>query len=256
NIGGAGGIIALGAVAKAPADGRTLLFSPSGSIVIVPALQAKLPYDPETAFEPLLLVGSLKSAMIVRATLGVSTLAELIARAKGGAALSYGSPGLATSPHISGELLNHFAGIRMTHVPFRGLGGAFNALLGGHIDAVTTSVAGILPYVEDKTARALAVFDGARSDQMPDVPTTAELGLPELVMPQWYALFSPAGMGEHRRRSIEREVLTVLRSPDVAAQLAMSGLVDPQGSEQFRPFLAAEFKRWRELIPRLGIKLE
>src|SRR5207253_694905 len=132
-----------------------LLFSPSGSIVIGPALQPRLPYDPETAFEPLVLIGSVKSAMIVRATLEVSTLAELIARAKEGESLSYGSPGRATSPHISGELLNHFAGIKMTHVPFRGLGGVFNSLLGGHVDAVTTSVVGVLPYVEAKTARAL-----------------------------------------------------------------------------------------------------
>src|SRR5262245_54899854 len=128
NIGGAGGVIGMGTVAKAAPDGRTLLFSPSGNIVISHALQSNLPYDTPTAFEPLVLVGSVKSALIARASLEAKTLAELIALAKGGDKLTFGSPGPGTSPHISGELLNHAAGIAVTHVPFRGLGPALNSL--------------------------------------------------------------------------------------------------------------------------------
>jgi len=178
NGGGAGGIVGMNTVTKAAPDGRTLLFSPSGNIVISPWLQASVPYDPVTAFEPVVLVGSVKSALVVRASLDVYSLAELIARAKSGAKLTFGSPGVGTSPHISGAMLNHFAGIDITHVPFRGLGPALNDLLGGHIDVITTSVIAVLPYVEAKTARALAVFDRARSEQLPDVPTTVELGFP------------------------------------------------------------------------------
>ena len=194
NIGGAGGIVGMNTVAKAAPDGRTLLFSPSGNIVISPSLQSNLPYDAVTAFEPIALVGSVKTALIVRSSLEVKTLAELIALTKGGAKLTFGSPGPGTSPHISGEMLNHAAGIAITHVPFRGLGPALNNLLGGHIDLITTSVIGVLPYVEAKTARALAVFDSERSEQLPDVPTTVELGYPDLVMPQWYGLLAPAGL--------------------------------------------------------------
>ena len=256
NIGGAGGIVGMSVVAKAAPDGHTLLFSPSGNIVISPSLQPNLPYDAATAFEPIVLVGSVKTALIVRATLDVKTLPELVALAKGGARLTFGSPGPGTSPHISGELLNHAAGIAITHVPFRGLGPALNNLLGGHIDVITTSVIGVLPYVEAKTARALATFDTERSDRLPDVPTTVELGFPDLMMPQWYGLLAPAGLAPDARRAIESEVLTVLRSGEVEAQLASSGVADPKGAGEFKRLLDAEFKRWPVLIPKLGIKPE
>jgi tripartite-type tricarboxylate transporter receptor subunit TctC len=256
NIGGAGGIIGMNTVAKAAPDGRTLLFSPSGNVVISPSLQANLPYDAATAFEPIALVGSVKTALIVRSGIDVKSVAELIALAKGGAQLTFGSPGSGTSPHISGELLNHAAGIAITHVPFRGLGPALNNLLGGHIDMITTSVIGVLPYVENKTARALAVFDTERSEQLPDVSTTVELGFPDLVMPQWYALLAPAGLPADVRNTLEAQVLTVLRSPDVVAQLAVSGVAGPQGAGELRTLLNSEFKRWPALIPKLGIKAE
>jgi tripartite-type tricarboxylate transporter receptor subunit TctC len=256
NIGGAGGIVGMNTVAKAAPDGRMLLFSPSGNIVISPSLQSNLPYDAVTAFEPIALVGSVKTALIVRSSLDVKSLAELVAAAKGGAKLTFGSPGPGTSPHISGEMLNHAAGISMTHVPFRGLGPALNSLLGGHIDLITTSLIGVLPYVEANTARALAVYDTERSEQLPDVPTTVELGYADLVMPQWYGLLAPAGMPPDLRSTLETQVLAVLRSPEVAAQLAVSGVAGPKGAGELKTLLDLEFKRWPVLIPKLSIKPE
>lgn len=256
NIGGAGGIVGMNTVAKAAPDGRTLLFSPSGNIVISPSLQSNLPYDAVTALEPIALVGSVKTALIVRSSLEVRTLTELVALAKGGAKLTFGSPGPGTSPHISGEMLNHAAGIAIMHVPFRGLGPALNNLLGGHIDLITTSVIGVLPYVEAKTARALAVFDSERTEQLPDVPTTVELGYPDLVMPQWYGLLAPAGLPSELRATLEQQVLAVLRSPEISAQLAVSGVSGPKGARELQTLLDAEFKRWPVLIPKLGIKTE
>jgi tripartite-type tricarboxylate transporter receptor subunit TctC len=256
NLGGAGGIVGMNTVAKAAPDGRTLLFSPSGNIVIGPALQTNLPYDPATAFEPVVLAGSAKSALIVRASLDVHSLADLIKLAKNGTELTFGSPGIGTSPHISGEMLNHVAGIAMTHVPFRGLGPALNNLLGGHIDLIATSVIGVLPYVESKTARALAVLDAERSQELPDVPTSVELGYPDLVMPQWYGLFAPAGVPTHVRSVLEAQALTVLRSPDIATQLAISGVANPKGSRELKAVVEAELKRWSVMIPKLGIKTE
>jgi tripartite-type tricarboxylate transporter receptor subunit TctC len=141
-------------------------------------------------------------------------------------------------------------------VPFRGLGPALNNLLGGHIDMITTSVIGVLPYVEAKTARALAVFDSERSEQLPDVPTTVELGFPELVMPQWYGLLAPAGLSQDVRGTLEQQVLTVLRSPEVTTQLAASGVAGPKSARELQTLLDAEFKRWPVLIPKLGIKPE
>ena len=256
NIGGAGGIVGMNTVAKAAPDGRTLLFSPSGNIVISPLLQPSLPYDTASAFELLVLVGSVKSALIVRASLDAPSLAELVALGKRGEKLTFGSPGPGTSPHISGELLNHAAGIAMTHVPFRGLGPALNNLIGGHIDAITTSVIGVLPYVEAKTARALAVFDTERSDRLPNVPTTVELGYPDLVMPQWYGLLGPAGMPAEIKRTIESQVLSVLAMPEVTTQLAAAGVAGPKGATEFRILLDAERKKWPPLIAKLGVKAE
>jgi tripartite-type tricarboxylate transporter receptor subunit TctC len=252
NIGGAGGIVGMNTVAKAPPDGRTFLFSPSGNIVISPWLQST-PYDVTKAFEPIALAGSVKSAMIVRASLGVNTLAELIALSKKGTKLTYGSPGIGTSPHISGAILNHAAGINITHVPYRGLGPALNDIVGGHIDAITTSVIGVLPYVQGGTARALATFDTERSDRLPDVPTTVELGFPDLVMPQWYGLLAPAGLPPDVRGTFEAQVLEVLRSPEVVKQLATSGVADPKGTAELQAILDADFKRWPALLPKLGI---
>jgi tripartite-type tricarboxylate transporter receptor subunit TctC len=256
NIGGAAGMIGMNTVAKAAPDGRTLLFSPSGNIVISPWLQANLPYDPVRAFAPVVQVGSVKSALVVRASLDAHSLAGLIALAKSGVKLTFGSPGIGTSPHISGAMLNQMAGIDITHVPFRGLGPALNDLLGGHIDVLTTSVIGVLPYVEAKTARALAVLDAARSEQLREVPTTAELGFRDLVMPQWYAVLAPAGLPRATRDRLEAQALAVLRSPEVAAQLALSGVANPQGADALAAVLDAEFKKWPLLLPKLGIHME
>jgi tripartite-type tricarboxylate transporter receptor subunit TctC len=256
NIGGASGMLGMNAVAKAAPDGRTMLFSPSGNIVINPALQHNLPYDPVNAFAPLALVGLVKSALVVRASLPVTSLAALIALAKSGTPLTYGSPGLGTSPHISGEMLNHAAGLAITHVPFRGLGPALNALLGGHIDCITTSVIGVLPYVQANTARALAVFDSERSQQLPDVPTTAELGFPDLLMPQWYALLLPAGVPADIRDTLEKQVLAVLAAPDVMAQLSSTGVAGAKDSAALKALFDSEFKKWPPLLAKLGIKQE
>ena len=256
NIGGAAGVLGMSAVAKSAPDGRTLLFSPSGNIVISPLLQSNLPFDQVKAFEPIVLVGSVKSALIVRASLEVKSLAELIAAAKSGAKLTYGSPGIGTSPHISGAMLAHAAGIQMTHVPYRGLGPALNDIVGGHIDAIATSVTGVLPYVQSNKARALATLDTERSEQLPDVPTTVELGYQDLVMPQWYGLLAPTGLPSDVRTALETQALAVLRSPDVVKQLAVSGVANPKSTAEFRAVLDAEFKRWPALLPKLGISIQ
>ena len=253
NIGGAAGMLGLGAVAKAASDGRTLLFSPSGPMVISPLLQSNLPFDHTKAFEPIVQLGSVKSALIVRAGLNVNSLAELIAAAKTGAKITYGSTGIGTSPHISGAMLAHAAGIQMTHVPYRGLGPAMNDIVGGHIDAIATSVIGVLPYVQANKARALATLDTERSEQLPDVPTTVELGYRDLVMPQWYGLLAPAGLPADVRATLESQALSVLHSPDVVKQLAVTGVAGPKGSAEFRALLTVEFKKWPALLPKLGI---
>jgi tripartite-type tricarboxylate transporter receptor subunit TctC len=253
NIGGAGGMLGLGTVAKAAPDSRTLLFTPSGPMVLSPLFQSNLPFDHTTAFDPIVLVGSVKSALIVRAGLNISTLAELVAAAKGGAKFTYGSTGIGTSPHISGAMFAHAAGIQMTHVPYRGLGPAMNDIVGGHIDAIATSVTGVLPYVQSNRARALATLDNERSPELPDVPTTVELGYRDVVMPQWYGLLGSAGLPAEMRGTLEEQALSVLRSPEVVKQLAVTGIHGAKGRAEFQAMLATEFKKWPALLPKLGI---
>ncbi|MGH6770805.1 MAG: Bug family tripartite tricarboxylate transporter substrate binding protein [Xanthobacteraceae bacterium] len=253
NIGGAAGMLGLGAVAKAAPDGRTLLFSPSGPMVISPLVQSNVPFDYRKAFEPVVLTGSVKSALIVRAGLAVHSLKELIAKAKSGAKLTYGSTGVGTSPHISGAMLNHAAGINITHVPYRGLGPAMNNLIGGHIDVITTSVIGVLPYVRAKQAVALATYDTEREDRLPDVPTSLELGFPDLVMPQWYGLLAPAGLPAGVRKALETQALAVLHAPETIKLLATSGVAGPKGTAEFKAILDRDYARWPVLLPKLGI---
>ena len=253
---GAGGLTGTASVAKSEPDGHTIGIAASSALAINVNLRDNMPFQPLKDFRLVTQIVSVPEILVVGEGVPAQSLAELIALAKGGAKLTFGSPGPGTSPHISGEMLNHAAGIGITHVPFRGLGPALNNLLGGHIDLITTSVIGVLPYVEAKTARALAVFDSERSGQLPDIPTTVELGFPELVMPQWYGLLAPAGLPPDVRGTLEQQVLTVLRSPEVTAQLAASGVAGPKGASELQTLLDAEFKRWPILIPKLGIKPE
>jgi tripartite-type tricarboxylate transporter receptor subunit TctC len=141
----------------------------------------------------------------------------------------------------------------MTHVPYRGLGPAMNDIVGGHIDAIATSVIGVLPYVQSNKARALATLDTERSEQLPDVPTTVELGYTDLVMPQWYGLLAPAGLPADVRTTLESQALSVLRSPEVVKMLALSGVANPKGTAEFRTLLDFEYKRWPGLLPKFGI---
>jgi tripartite-type tricarboxylate transporter receptor subunit TctC len=256
NIGGAGGVLAMGRVAKAAPDGRTLLFSPAGNIVMSPSLQPNLPYDAARDFEPVIQVGAVKTALIVRSSLGVNSLAELITLAKSGKPLTFGSTGPGTSAHIAGAMLNYFTGMTITHVPYRGLGPALNDMMGGHLDMIVTSVIGVLPYVQQKSAIALATFDTERSDRLPDVPTSAELGYPDLIVPQWYGVLAPRGLPVTLRQTMETELLSVLRSPEVSAQLETSGVSGATGTKDFQALLDAEFKKWPVIIDKLGIKLQ
>jgi tripartite-type tricarboxylate transporter receptor subunit TctC len=254
NIGGAGGMLAMSAVAKAVPDGRTILLSPSGNVVINPALQSKLPYDPVLAFEPVVLVGSTQTALIVRSSLNVHSLAELVALGRSGVELTYGSAGIGTNLHIAGEMLNNAGGLKATHIPYRGLSPAVNSLIGGHIDFMITSVIGVLPYVQTNTARALAVFDTERSPRLPGVPTTGEAGYPDLIMPQWYGILVPAGVPAAIRNELEAQFLKILQSREIIEQLSNSGVAGARSAAEFRILLDSEFKKWATLLPKLRIK--
>jgi tripartite-type tricarboxylate transporter receptor subunit TctC len=253
NRGGAGGALANEAVARAAPDGRTLLLGSMGSQVISPALRPPTSYDPAKAFEPLVLIGSVPALLVVRPQIPANTLPELVAWAKQGRALSYASAGPGTTMNIAGEMLNAAAGIKATHVPYRGAGPAINDLLGGHVDFLIADLPVLLPQVSNNAVRPLALFASERSPLLPDVPTAKELGFPDLLMENWYGLFAPVGAPPDVQATLERAVLEVLSLPAVKERLAAGGMFGTRNRTGFRARLERDFAIWAQEIKRLGI---
>ena len=256
NRGGAGGALAMEAVARAPADGRTLLVGTVGSTVLTPILQPNPNDDPLKSFEPIVLIGEVSSVLVVNNQVPANSLAELIALAKGGRKLAYGSAGGGSTMNIAGEQLNIGAGIAVTNVPYRGAGPAINDLLGGHVDMIIADPPVIYPLVAGKSARALAVFGPQRSPLLPDVPTTKELGFPDMLMENWYGVLAPTGLPGAVSATIEKDILAALRLPHVKERLAAGGLVGTTGRAGFRARLDRDFAYWGPQLKKLGITLQ
>jgi tripartite-type tricarboxylate transporter receptor subunit TctC len=254
NRGGAGGDIGVAAVAKAPPDGKTILLHTS-SHIINPTLRGNA-REAAQAFEPIARIGAVKFVLVVRRDLPARSLAEMIAFGKSGGKLSYGSTGPGTALHIAGEMLNGAAGLAAVHVPYRGLNPAFTDLIAGNIDLMVTSVAGVLPHVQAGRIRALATFDVERAEQLPDIPTTVELGFKDLTISNWYGLFVAAAVPAGKRSQLEDMFLKVLRSPVVQDHLTAGGVYGVQGAAQFKQAVDAEFALWPALLKQLGIRVE
>jgi tripartite-type tricarboxylate transporter receptor subunit TctC len=253
--GGAGGAIGSEAVARAAPDGRTLLLASMGSHVISPSLRAPTGYDPVKSFEPVIMVGLVPSLLVVSPKLGVSSLKDLIARAKT-QQMTYGSAGPGTTMNIAGELLNAAAGTKIAHVPYRGAAPAITDLLGGHVDMLNADMPVLLPLVKANTVQALALFGTERSPLLPDLPTTVELGLPGVVMESWYGVFVPADTPQALRDKLEKALFAVLAVPSVKDKLAANGMHGTLGHAAFAARLPQDFAYWAATIKKLGITVE
>ncbi|HSP48776.1 MAG TPA: tripartite tricarboxylate transporter substrate binding protein [Pseudolabrys sp.] len=254
--GGAGGAIGSETVARAAPDGRTMLLASLGSQVISPALRPPGGYDPVKSFDPVMLVGSVPTLLIVGPKPDVSNLKDLIAKAKSGQAMTYGSAGPGTTMNIAGELFNSAAGLNVAHVPYRGAAPAISDLLGGQIDMLNADFPVLLPLVKGGKVKALALFGTERSPLLPDVPTTAELGLPDVVMENWYGIFLPAGTPTPVHEKLEKALFAVVALPAIKERFANNGMHDTLGSAAFKARLTKEFPYWQDTIKKLGIKAE
>jgi len=252
NRGGAGGTVGTNHVAKSAPDGHTVLMATSG-FVISSETTPKLPYDPHKDLEPIALVGQVQTLLVVRPTLGVNSLADLVKLAKSGHPLSFGSTGVGGTMHVGGELLNRAAGIHALHVPYRGAAPAITALMGGEIDMVNADVPVLQPYVKSGKVKALVIYDTKRSVELPDVPDAVEAGYPQLLMSNWYSAMVPAGTPPAARQKLERAFLAAIRSPAIAQRLADAGLRGPMGTADFRKKLDAEFARWVPFLREAGL---
>jgi tripartite-type tricarboxylate transporter receptor subunit TctC len=255
NRGGAGGVIGTELVAKAPPDGRTLLQASLGSHVLSAALRPQLNYDPIKSFTPVVFVGVVPSLLVVSAQAKIDNLLDLLAAAKR-KAVSYGSAGPGTTMNIAAELFGSVTGIKTTHVPYRGAGPALNDLLGGHLDMIIADTPVLLPLVNTNAVRPLALLAAERSPLIPDVPTTAQLGYPEVVMENWYGVLAPAGLAPSMQTTLEKAILDVLASPDVRERFAAGGLQGARGSEGFKTRLASDVAYWGPAVRKLGISAE
>jgi tripartite-type tricarboxylate transporter receptor subunit TctC len=255
NRGGAGGVIGTELVAKSPPDGKTLLLASLGSHVLSATLRPQLGYDPVKSFVPIVYVGAVPSLLVVRAQSNITSLAALIAQA-GRANLSYGSAGPGTTMNIAAELMNASVGIKTTHVPYRGAGPALNDFLGGHLDLMVADTTVLLPLVDSHAVRALALFAAARSPLLPDVPTTAELGYPQIVMENWYGVLAPAGLPAPLRTNLEKALLDVIATPVVKERFDAGGLSAPMDGAGFGARLASDIAYWGPAVKKLGINAE
>jgi tripartite-type tricarboxylate transporter receptor subunit TctC len=250
--GGAGGAIGSEFVAHATPDGTTVLLASLGSQVLGPILKPPAAYDPVKSFEPVMLVGVVPSLLVVSQQLGAGTMQELLAKAKQ-QKLTYGSAGPGTTMNIAVEMLNAAAGVHITQVPYRGAAPALNDLLGGHVDVVNADLPVLLPLVKAGSVKAVALFAAERSPLLPDLPTTKELGLPRVVMENWYGIFLPARTPAPVRDRLERALYAVAAIPSVKQRFADNGMHDTLGHEAFAARLDREFAAWPETIKQLGI---
>ncbi len=255
NRGGAGGVIGVAAAAKAPPDGNTLLLTTS-SFVITAGITPNLAYNPRKDLEPIYLLGEVQTMLAVRSSLGVSSMAELIAKAKGPNKLNYGSTGVGGTMHIGAELFGKAANVSVVHIPYKGAAPAINDLMAGTVDFVNADVPILRSYVKDGRIKALVIYDTKRSPLLPDVPTAVEAGLPGMLMSNWYGVLVPAGTSAEAKKRLEDAFAKVVRQPDVAARLADAGFMNPRDAAGFKTLLDSSFERWLPWLKEANIRAD
>ena len=257
NKGGAAGVLGADAVAKAPADGYTLLFSSAGALAIVPNLAPSMPYNPQKDLVAVTQALKVPTVLVVGANSKYKTLADLIAAARASDKLNYASAGSGTNTHLGMELLKREAKLSMNHVPYRGAAPALTDLMGGQVDVMLADAPVVLPFIQGGKLRALAVAGASRIPVLRDVPTTAELGMPKFEVYNWYGLLAPAKTSPEVIDRLYKAVGTALRAPDMKENFKQQGSeVVGSRPDEFGPFIFAETARWGALARSVGAKLE
>ncbi|MBI2292162.1 MAG: tripartite tricarboxylate transporter substrate binding protein [Betaproteobacteria bacterium] len=253
---GAGGNIAAELVAKSPADGYTLLVAPS-AFAVNPSLYRKVPYDAIKDFDPVTTISTYMLFLVCHPSLPVRSVKELIALAKAKPGhLNYSSAGTGTTTHISGELLSYMAGVKMTHIPYKGTGQQLPALLSGEV-ALAFGSTTVVPLIQARKIILLAVTGAQRFPGFPDAPTIAEAAVPGYEVTSWNALFAPAGTPAAIVKRISEEVGKGLRQADALEIFNRQGLQEAAGTpEAVAALVAAELAKWGKVIKAAGIPLQ
>ena len=255
---GAGGQIAAAWVKQQPADGHTLFYGDLGPFAMNAGLYPKLNYDTLKDFTPLTRLLTTPLLVVVPAGSPIKTWADLMAAARSGDGLNYGSYGVGSQPHIWGEMLKRQTQGRFNHLPYKGAAPAVQDLMGGHLHLMLDVIANSLPLVRDGKLRALAVVGSdKRVPQLPSVPTMAELGLPQLNAPGWTGVVVRKGTPAPVVRQLHDAVVKAVQSPEVAQRYGTLGLVvAPQEPEAFAELIRTETARWGDVIRTAAVTIE
>lgn len=255
---GASGAIAAEITARSPPDGYTLLLATAGQIVINQNLNRKLGYDPLKDLAPVVFLVSSSLMLVTHPSVPAKSVRELVALAKAHPnKLNHGSGGSGSPAHLAAELFKAKTGVKMTHVPFKGVGPGVAALVSGEIDLTFASVAATLPQVKASRLRALAVSTPKRSQAAPDIPTVAEAGVPGYEVTTWYGMFGPAALPRQIVSRLNAEFTRILGLPDVRERLLNDG-AEPGNLtlDQFAAFIRADAERWAKVIKDAGVKAD
>ena len=258
NRGGGGGSVGADNAAKSTPDGYTLLLGSIATHAVNPALYKKLPYDHLKDFAPVSLIGTVPNAMVVHPSVPVKSMQEFIAYAKANPGkINYGSSGVGSPPHLSMEVLRSMTGINLVHVPYKGAGPALADLLGGQMQAMCTSLAGLINFIKSGRVRALGVTTAKRNPQLPDVPTIVESGIPGYEVTIWYAVFAPVATPKAIVQKLNTEMVKALNSPEMKERMALQGM-DPAPSTpaELTTFVKIETAKWAKAAKDSGATAE
>ncbi|WP_424139552.1 Bug family tripartite tricarboxylate transporter substrate binding protein [Roseomonas chloroacetimidivorans] len=255
---GAAGIIGTEAVARAPADGYSLLLGAGGAITINPSLYPNLPYDPLNDFAPIGTAATSPLVLVVNPSLPVHSATELVryiqSKPEG---VTFGSAGIGTPLHLAGELFKRTAGVAMTHVPYRGTSPALTDLVGGKIDLMFDTLGTSLPHIRAGRLRALAVTSPERSQLAPEIPTLREQGVRDADVTVWYGLFAPKQIPGEILNRLSATLSKMVGSADLRDKFAALALEPMVSSpEQFSALIRTELSRWSRIVQEAGVRVE
>jgi tripartite-type tricarboxylate transporter receptor subunit TctC len=254
NRSGQAGVLGTDAVAKAAPDGYTIGIVSASALVINPWME-KVPYDVVRDIAPVTLNVTVPEMLVVASNVPANNMAELIALAKAQPGrLNFASAGIGGLPHLAGELFKLTAKLDIVHVPYRGAAPAINDLLGQQVQMTFLDLPVILPHIKAGTLRPIALGAPVRSPTAPDVPTTAEVGMPDLLIENWYGMIAPGGTPEKIVGELNRIAKEAMADPAVKAKLAEQGLtVAGDSPEHFRGFIESESRKWAKVIKDAGL---
>jgi tripartite-type tricarboxylate transporter receptor subunit TctC len=253
---GAGGSVAGEIVARAPADGYTLIAAANGTVAIAPHF-IKLPYSVSKDLAPVALIGNSPLALMVNPGLPATSVKELIALARARpATINFGSSGQGATGHLAGEMFKMMAGINITHVPYKGAGPALIGVVAGEIQMLISGLSSGLPYIRSRQLRALGVTSAKRMPVLPDVPAIAET-VPGYEAGSWYAVLTRAGTPRAIIERLNRESVNAVNSPELNSRLLAAG-IDPETltPEQLGAKIRSETERWGTVVRAAGVKLQ